>query len=55
LLQTLLSSLRKDTKLCVALDLTMPSQEVIVGSILWWQKQNKNINKRPAVFLIASK
>jgi 16S rRNA (cytidine1402-2'-O)-methyltransferase len=54
-LENLLNSLKEATTLCVALDLTAPSQEVVVGSVgLWQKKLKKSFRKRPAVFLFCA-
>lgn len=52
LLEKLLETLNKETKLCLAIDLTLPSQEVIVKKVKDWKKIN--FNKRPSVFLISN-
>jgi 16S rRNA (cytidine1402-2'-O)-methyltransferase len=53
LLQKLLAALKKDTRLCVAIDLTLPSQMVISKKVSEWKMLS--FNKRPAVFLISAK
>ncbi len=51
LLEVLLKSLKTSTKLCLAVDLTLPSQEVIVKTVQEWKAFPKTIGKRPAIFL----
>lgn len=52
-LETLLESLAETTKLCVAWDLTLPGQGIVVKSIREWKKMPApNINKKPAIFLL---
>lgn len=50
--ESLLRSLKADTQLCVAADLTMPSQLLKTQSIQAWKKSEQPmLDKRPAVFL----
>lgn len=46
--------LRPDTRLCVACDLTLPSEWIRSGSIADWKKRpaDQSLEKRPTVFLI---
>lgn len=41
-----------ETKLCVAVDLTLPSEIIISKRIQEWKKQSGSFHKRPAVFLL---
>ncbi len=50
----LTNTLKPNTKLCVAIDLSMPTQKVINKSIDKWKKHPITIGKRPAIFLIKS-
>lgn len=51
----LINSLNVNTLLCVATDLTMPSEEVITLPIKEWKKRSKaQIQKRYTIFLIYS-
>jgi 16S rRNA (cytidine1402-2'-O)-methyltransferase len=53
LLEALTKQLHPDTKLCVAWNLSMPSQTVICQSMGHWQKMPfPSIEKKPAVFLL---
>lgn len=54
LLSLLLSSSHSNTRLCVASDLTMPTENVTTLSINDWKKQKMDFNKRPCVFLLLS-
>lgn len=52
-LQSLLTSLSNSTSLCVAWDLTLPTQGVVTQKIETWKKiPLPNLQKKPAVFLI---
>ena len=55
LLKELLEILDERLFLCLALDLTLPSEEVIVLSVKEWKKENmlQRFDKRPAVFLFS--
>lgn len=55
LLQDLVSHLEPNTQLACAVDLTAPSQEVIVQPVREWRANVlPQINKRPAIFIISS-
>lgn len=54
MLETLISTLSDETLLCVAWDLTMPTQGVELHTIAEWKKRNlPNLHKRPAIFLLS--
>jgi 16S rRNA (cytidine1402-2'-O)-methyltransferase len=55
LLEDLLNTCSSDTRLCVAMDLTMPSQSVRSRTIEEWRKSPYELGKRPAVFLLYRK
>lgn len=53
LFEALMKSLRGETMLCIASDLTMPGEKVITKSVRDWKKSGApDIHKVPAVFLI---
>ena len=53
LLQTLISTLAPETRLCVAADLTLPTQWIRTLRVSDWAKSTKpDLHKRPVVFLI---
>ncbi|PRY06037.1 16S rRNA (cytidine1402-2'-O)-methyltransferase [Pontibacter ummariensis] len=53
LLEDLLTTLHPDTRLCIAANVTSPTQEFIqTKSIRQWQGKLPDIHKQPAVFLI---
>ncbi len=52
LLEACIKTLRKHTWLCVAVDMTLPTQQVFTMRIADWKKWKAEINKRPAIFLI---
>ena len=53
IVETLIETLHEATRLCIAWDLTLPSQGVICQSIKIWKKYPlPNLSKRNALFLI---
>jgi len=54
LMGALLEVLSAKTRLCVATDLTTPTENVRTRSIEAWRKQQQAIGKRPTVFLMFS-
>jgi 16S rRNA (cytidine1402-2'-O)-methyltransferase len=50
--ESLINGLKPETQVCVAADLTMPSQLIATKSVQAWKKSGApNLDKRPAVFL----
>lgn len=52
LLASLLSTCSRSTLLCVAADLTLPTQSIHTRSIVQWNRTRAAIGKRPAVYLL---
>lgn len=52
LLQAVLDACRDDTLLCIATDLTLPTESVRTRPIADWKRKFPAINRRPAVFLL---
>ena len=52
MLQDLLKSLDRNTEVCVACDLTLPTQFIKTLSVKEWKKLNLTFHKRPAIFII---
>ncbi len=52
LLSDLLRHCREDTQLCVAVDLTLPSETIRTLTIGRWRKEDMVLGKRPTVFLL---
>ena len=48
----MLSTLSPDTRLCLAADLTLPTQFIMTRTISQWRRQSITIGKRPCVFII---
>jgi 16S rRNA (cytidine1402-2'-O)-methyltransferase len=52
LLASLLETCNANTRMCIAADLTMPTQSITTKSIAEWRKAGATVGKRPAVFLL---
>ena len=52
LFQDLLTILKPSTKLCIATDITLETEEIVTKSVQDWKKATPNLNKRPSIFLI---
>lgn len=52
MLEFLKKTLSPKTRLCVAVNLTMPSQKVVSQTVAKWQSAHFPLEKEPAVFLI---
>jgi 16S rRNA (cytidine1402-2'-O)-methyltransferase len=52
LLAALIQSCNPETRLCVAADLTLPSESISTRRISGWMKSKRAIERRPAVFLL---
>ncbi len=54
LLADAVENLHLETRLCVATDLTLPTQEIISQTIAQWRKRKEmpNLKKRPTIFVL---
>jgi 16S rRNA (cytidine1402-2'-O)-methyltransferase len=52
LLQEILSACRADTRLCIAADLTLPTEEIRTLCISDWRKAIPNLSKRLCIFAL---
>ncbi|MBT5615594.1 MAG: hypothetical protein HOJ77_04985 [Flavobacteriales bacterium] len=52
LIETILKTCSNNTKLCIASDITLPSENIKTKTIAEWKQEKININKKPAIFLI---
>jgi 16S rRNA (cytidine1402-2'-O)-methyltransferase len=52
LLQDLLAGCHPNTELCIAVDLTLPSEFIATRSISEWKGKLPDCNKKPAIFLL---
>ena len=55
MLSALLETCAPETRLCIAADLTLPSESVKTRSIAQWRRAGETIGRRPAVFLLLAK
>jgi 16S rRNA (cytidine1402-2'-O)-methyltransferase len=54
LLEDLLAVCNGQTRLCIAVDITLESEFVVTKTIAQWKRAVPDINKRPAIFLLQS-
>ena len=54
LLEDLIATCHPDTALCVACDITLPTEFIITKTIQKWKQHKPDINKRPAIFVIGN-
>lgn len=52
LLQDLTQQLHQDTLLCVAADITLPTEYIKTLTVKQWKKETPDLHKRPAIFII---
>jgi len=52
LFDTIIKVCSNNTKLCIASDITLPSENIKTKTIAEWKHEKININKKPAIFLI---
>jgi 16S rRNA (cytidine1402-2'-O)-methyltransferase len=52
LFAALIENCSPPTKLCVAADLTLPSETIATRSVAQWRRQKLAVGRRPAVFLL---
>lgn len=52
LLEDICNSLNDNTDLCIACDITLPSEYIKTMPIKQWKKNSADFNKRPALFII---
>ena len=52
LLENIVENLSPYTKLCIAVNLTMPDEKILTQDVEKWRKSNISLDKKPAMFLI---
>lgn len=52
LLEDLLQTLHPETHLCIATDITLPSEYIKTKRIAAWKKETIDLHKRPTIFII---
>jgi len=52
MVEDILKHCKSDTRLCLAADLTLPTQFVQTKTVAEWRKNAPNLDKRPMVFVM---
>ena len=52
LLEQLTSVLQPSTRVCIACDITLPTEYIVTKSIKDWKNTNVDLHKRPTIFII---
>jgi 16S rRNA (cytidine1402-2'-O)-methyltransferase len=52
MLDTLAATCAPSTLICVAVDLTLPTEQIVTRSAADWPRQKLELHKRPAIFLL---
>ena len=52
MLEELIKSLTPSTRLCIAADITLPTEYIKTKTIVNWKNENVDLHKRPAIFII---
>lgn len=55
LLAALLQNCSSETRLCIASNITLPSESIVTRSIGQWKKYQMDLHKKPVVFLLGQK
>ena len=53
LFQCIIKNCRNKTKLCIASNITLPSQKIKTKTIIEWKNTNIDLHKKPTIFLIS--
>jgi 16S rRNA (cytidine1402-2'-O)-methyltransferase len=52
MLEDILQALQPNTKLCIAADITLPTEFIKTKSVTEWKKTTQDLHNRPAIFII---
>lgn len=52
MLDSMLGALKSETKICVACDITLPTEYIRTQSVDQWKKTKVDLNKRPTLFIL---
>jgi 16S rRNA (cytidine1402-2'-O)-methyltransferase len=52
LVEDLLQTLQPNTNLCIACDITLPTEYIKTFAVKDWKKQNVDLHNRPTIFII---
>ena len=50
----LCASLQSNTRVCIACDITLPTEYIKTMTVADWKKTKADLHKRPAIFIIHS-
>ena len=53
LFDSILKSCNNNTRLCIASDITLPTEKIKTKTIIEWKQTTIDIHKKPTIFLIA--
>lgn len=54
LFKDLLDILHPETKLCIAREVSLPSEYIRTGTVAWWKNHKPDLEKRPTIFIIGT-
>lgn len=52
MLESLLQHLNDNTSICVACDITLPTEYILTATVKEWKNKKVDLNKRPTIFII---
>lgn len=52
MLLDMMNALHPDTRVCIACDITLPTEFVLTRPVSFWKNNLPDLNKRPAIFII---
>ena len=52
MLEDIISCLQQDTRLCIACDITLPTEYIKTKTVEEWKHEKVDLHKRPAIFII---
>jgi len=52
MLEDILTVCMPDTKLCIAVDITLETEFIKTKTVKEWKSQKPDLNKRPCIFLL---
>jgi 16S rRNA (cytidine1402-2'-O)-methyltransferase len=52
MIESLVKTCKPQTLLCVACDLTLPTEKIVTRNIAGWKKETADFHKKPAVFIL---
>ncbi|TVZ22774.1 16S rRNA (cytidine1402-2'-O)-methyltransferase [Dokdonia sp. Hel_I_63] len=52
MLEDICNTVHPDTQVCVACDITLPTEYIVTKSASFWKKNAPDLHKRPAIFII---